>query len=222
MILTSAGVRAEAGRVVAVCGRNGAGKSTLLEAIVARTGLVSGLLTLGEERLVHWSPRDLYRAGGWYWPQRGFLSPAWSLDAHASLLPQHEGEKVEERPAQLRERLAALGAEPKVVDTPVRSMSTGERRLAEAALMLMARPSIVLADEPMAGVAPIVAERIGQALVQVARAGAAVVLTSHHWWATEAFADDVAWVTSGSTRPLGSPAEAAADFAFRREYLAGS
>lgn len=212
-VLTSAGVAAHPGRVVAICGRNGAGKSSLLEAIVTRTGLVSGLLTLGDQRLTAWSSRDVQRAGGWYWPQRGLLSPAWWLETHASLLPAPGA-------VTLTEALALVGGVDHLRRTAVRAMSTGERRMAEAALLLMANPKVVLADEPMAGVAPIVAEHIGEALVRLARSGSAVVLTTHHWWTAEAFADEVAWVTSGTTRSMGSPAEAAANHAFRREYLA--
>jgi ABC-type multidrug transport system ATPase subunit len=220
LILSSASVSAESGTVLALCGRNGAGKSTLLNAIVSRAGLVSGRLVLEGQPLHSWSSRDIQRSHLWYWPQRGFLSSGWSLDEHVALLPRFVRVPRPSIREHLRAALAELAVTDDLASKPVHVLSTGERTLAEAAIIILAQPKVLLADECLAGLSPAMAERVGNAMRRLARAGAAVVFTTHQWWAVESFADTVTWVTSGTTRHLGAPMTAREDHAFQREYLA--
>lgn len=211
-VLTSARLSLDAGVSHVVCGRNGAGKSSLLHAIMERRGLVSGLLMLDGQRHVQWTRRTLHEAGVWWWPQRGLLSPALTVGQHAQLVAE-DGER------QLADALAAVGAAATLGAAHASALSPGERRLVEAALMLVAMPRIVLADEPLAGVSPVQAEAIGRCLSELRTRGAAVAWTTHDWWAAEAFGDVVTWVVSRTTRGLGTPADAARDHQFSREYL---
>jgi ABC-type branched-subunit amino acid transport system ATPase component len=99
------------------------------------------------------------------------------------------------------------------------SLSTGERRRAEAGLAWARRPDCLLADEPFRGLAPHDQEILGRALRAMASRGVAIVATGHEVVTLLDLADEVVWVTAGTTHLLGPPAEARNSFEFIRAYL---
>jgi ABC-type lipopolysaccharide export system ATPase subunit len=99
------------------------------------------------------------------------------------------------------------------------SLSPGERRRTELALVLLRRPDCLLADEPFRGLAPYEAEVASAVLRRLSGDGCAVVVTGHEVPTLFGIAGRVVWRTDGTTRELGTPAAAVADWQFRREYL---
>ncbi|MHB1224278.1 MAG: ATP-binding cassette domain-containing protein [Gemmatimonadaceae bacterium] len=114
--------------------------------------------------------------------------------------------------------LAAVGVAEVAGQRP-RALSGGELRRAGFAAALVRRPTCLLADEPLRGVAPRDAGLLMAVLRRLADDGCAVVLTGHDVPALMDAADHVTWCTGGMTYELGSPAVARTHDAFRREYL---
>jgi ABC-type lipopolysaccharide export system ATPase subunit len=100
-------------------------------------------------------------------------------------------------------------------------LSGGERRLTDIALSMLKQPLCLLADEPFQGMAPIDGERIARALHTLRDNGTAILVTGHEVNALFEIADEIVWMTGGTTHLLGSVAQARAHDQFRREYLGG-
>ncbi len=212
-VLSAASLRAVPGELRALLGRSGAGKSTLLKIAAGWMTPDSGIVRLnGNARLI-WSPATLARLGVFYLPDTGALSTALSVGAQLAMLAERYPAGM--APAQAMER---LGVE-RFATTRPDVLSGGEKRRAEVAAIFVRRPTVLLADEPLRGIAPIEQERILQAFRALAAEGCAVVVTGHDVSALLDAADRVTWCTSGTTYELGAPHLAKQHEAFRRDYL---
>ena len=210
-VLTSASLRVFPGRVTALLGRNGIGKSTLLS--------IAGGMLRSDLGAIRYDGRSLESAQLWrlakdglfFWPARATLSPAFTVEHQLTMIARLFGSSPETAIERLR-----LG---EFLSRRIGEVSPGERRRAEAAAALTRHPRCVLADEPFRGLAPLDRDLIRDALREMARQGAAVVVSGHEVADVLAFADDITWCTSGTTIELGSPEQAANNDSFRRDYL---
>ena len=211
-VLKAASVWAERGRITALFGRNGCGKTTLL-----RIGV--GLLR-ADHGVVHYDGRALMRPrlhalagrGLFFLPDRALLPLRYPLGALFRAIEWRFGRG---RSAEAVER---LGLGP-LLDRRPAQLSGGERRKAEIALAWARQPRCLVADEPFGGIEPGDAAGVVEALRSLARDGCALVLTGHEVEQILELADDVVWMTAGTTHGLGTPAQARVQAQFRREYL---
>jgi branched-chain amino acid transport system ATP-binding protein len=141
-----------ASRVVCVLGPNGAGKSTILKAIVGGRTLISGRVVLAGSDVTGLGADALARRGVGYVPQVrecfDTLTVRENLEMGGYLLRKHE---VREREAEVLEVFPALAA---MLGRRVHNLSGGERKMVAIGRVLMSRPSLLLMDEPTAGLAP--------------------------------------------------------------------
>jgi ABC-type multidrug transport system ATPase subunit len=211
-VLSAATIWAREGTIVALFGRNGCGKSTLLKIGV-------GLLR-GDSGVVHYAGRaylrprlpHLARLGLFYLPDRDLLSRRLTLRQQIRAVEWRFGTG---RTAAVLERLGLEG----LLDQTSVEISGGERRRAELALAWIRGPRCLLADEPFAGINPSDAEVVADAFRAMAREGCAITLTGHEVRQVMAVADEIVWMTAGTTHGLGTPHVAASHHQFRREYL---
>lgn len=211
-VLTAATVAAHAGRVTALFGRNGEGKSTLLRIAAGVMAADYGTVRLRGVHVRRPTLPWLARRGVFFLPADGLLSRRIPLGAQVEAVARRfrrgDAADVVGR-LRLGGLLAARGD----------ALSGGERRRAEVALAVLRAPACLLADEPFQGVAPLDAEMVGRELRALADAGCAVLATGHETATLLALADQVVWMTSGTTYALGAPADAVRHDHFRREYL---
>jgi ABC-type multidrug transport system ATPase subunit len=212
-VLSSASLRAVSGEVRVLLGRSGEGKSTLLRIATGWLEPDSGVVQSEGEGFLRVRPAMLARRGVYYLPDAGSLSTALTLEAQFAMLAERfpGGESASAA-------LERLGVERFAGSRPY-LLSGGEQRRAELAAVFVRRPRVLLADEPLRGIAPIDQERILTAFRALAAEGCAVVVTGHDVEALLDGADHVTWCTSGTTYELGAPAVARAHERFRREYL---
>jgi lipopolysaccharide export system ATP-binding protein len=213
-ILSSAYFEAASGSVTALVGRNGAGKSTLLRIAAGWLAADHGMVEFRGRRHHRPDPGALARDGMFFLPvERSILSPSFTLAQHLDAVEARFGPAPDR--AALLKRLGIAACER----VPTAALSGGERRRAQLAVALLRRAACLLADEPFRGIDPKDAEVVHAELRAAANAGCAVVVTGHEVAQLLALADAVTWVRDGSTQLLGSPAAAAADWRFRRDYL---
>jgi len=98
-------------------------------------------------------------------------------------------------------------------------LSGGEKKRVEAALALVRRARVLLADEPLAGIAPADRDLLGEVFREMADDGMALVLTGHDAPELFGLADRIDWMAAGTTHQLGGPREALGHAQFVREYL---
>lgn len=158
-------VRVAPGSLVSVIGSNGAGKSTLLGSIFGFVPHARGQVRLAGQELVGLQPHDIARAGIRMVPEnRGTLvslSVLENLQLGGLGLSKHDiAERMEnqlQRFPRLKERLHQRAG----------MLSGGEQQMLAIARALMAKPSVLLLDEPSQGLAPVVVEQIFELLASL-------------------------------------------------------
>jgi len=160
---------------LAVLGRNGVGKSTLLLTIMGYTNVVRGkVVWRGSADITNTPPHRRARAGlGWVAQEREIF-PSLSVEENltvASRPGRWDLKAVYELFPRLKERCANMGNQ----------LSGGEQQMLATARALMTNPALLLLDEPLEGLAPIIVEELTAAISRmVADEGMAVILIEQH------------------------------------------
>lgn len=213
VVLRSAGLRVHLGRVTALMGRNGVGKSTLFRVVVGRVRAEYGRVLYAGVYRPRPSLARLSGEGLLYSAQESALTPLFSVAQHLEAFARRFDARG--RVAGAVDELGLAG----FLDRRPGTLSGGERQRVSLALARIRGPLCLLADEPFAGVAPRDRPLVGAALRRLADAGCGVAVSGHDVDDLLAVADEVVWMTGGTTHHLGTPDEARAHHAFRRDYL---
>jgi lipopolysaccharide export system ATP-binding protein len=174
-VLRGVDLEARAGEVLGVLGPSGAGKSTLFRALVGEDAPDEGTVLVAGRDMTRWPLWRRARAGVGYVPQGP--SVLWDLTVRQNL----DAFRLITRmgPEDASVAAARVGLEQRL-DVRAGELSSGERRRLELARAVTRLPSVLVCDEPFAGVDPFGAERLGDLLKGLAQAGAAVILADHH------------------------------------------
>lgn len=211
-ILSSATLRAVPGEVRVLFGRNGIGKSTLMKVAAGWLAPDSGIVSFDGVPYPAARLNALAAAGLFYLPDHNLLSFAFTVRHQLEMLRHQFGGR------DVSDCATRVGIANHLDKLPSQ-LSSGERRRAELAAILVRQPRCLLADEPYRGVGPIDAEDLTRTFTDLARAGVAVVITGHDVPTLLDVADHISWCTSGTTYELGPPEVATRHDAFRRDYL---
>ena len=159
---------------LAVLGRNGVGKTTLLATIMGHTTFHAGKVALGGKAIDRLPVYERSKLGIGYVPQERLIFP--SLSVHENLdVARRPGrwtaERVYDLFARLRERRGAMGNQ----------LSGGEQQMLAIGRALMGNPSLLLLDEPLEGLAPIIIENLLMSLKKLlAEDALAIILVEQH------------------------------------------
>jgi Cu-processing system ATP-binding protein len=186
----------EAGRITALIGPNGAGKSTLLKCLLGLVRPDAGCMTI-DGRTVGSDPS--YRRSIGYMPQRAAFPDNLTAEEALALLRTVRGTDAP-IDFELIERFGLGGELRKRVHT----LSGGTRQKLNAVAAYLFRPSLLILDEPNAGLDPLANGVLKQKIVDATRHGATHLITSHVLSELEELADDVLFVTEGRVRFSGS------------------
>jgi neutral amino acid transport system ATP-binding protein len=211
----------ERGAIAALIGPNGAGKSTLINVITGALKPQKGSIRFEGAQIVGRAPHRIARMGLLRTFQVARCFERLTLLENMLVAPTDQpGESLWN--ALLRPGLGAA-AERIQLDRALqllemfdlhplrneyaRELSGGQRRLLELARALMAEPKVLLLDEPMAAINPILIERIGQHLQQMRDWGVTLLLVEHNLGIVEQICDWVSVMVEGSVVASGSMAE---------------
>jgi lipopolysaccharide export system ATP-binding protein len=194
------------GEVVGVLGPSGAGKTTLFRALAGELRPTSGTVHIDGADV---SAEPLFRRarrGIGYLPQTP--SVLWDLTVAENIDTFEQLARV--LPGG-RERLGAVAWATAVelegrLRVKARELSGGERRRLELARALVARPKVLICDEPFAGIDPAGAERLADLLRRQAAEGAAVILADHHVEEALRVCSRAVLLLDGKVEARGAPA----------------
>lgn len=208
---------APTGRITAVLGANGAGKTTLLRAISGLVAPQSGTIDLDGTALIGMATENIARLGVGHVPEgRGVISELTieenlRLGALASKVNLAEG--LEEQ----YERFPALGDRRKKYCS---TLSGGERQMLAMARALIARPRVLLLDEPSLGLAPQVTAQLMRTIHQLCETeDLTVLLVEQNAKSALRIAHEAVVLHLGSVVASGVAADVAGDEDLRRYYL---
>jgi branched-chain amino acid transport system ATP-binding protein len=213
-------VTADAGGITAVLGANGAGKTTLLRAVSGMIRPRRGRVLLADQNVAGQSPEQIVRLGIAHVPEGQGVIPELTVEENLRIgMMSWRGnrsaraaamEEEYERFKPLADRRRKLAA----------TLSGGERQMLVIARALLARPQVLLLDEPSLGLAPRVMAQVMDLVVRLSRErGLTIVLVEQNARSALAIADHGVVLNLGRVVASADAATLATDVALRHHYL---
>jgi len=205
------------GEVVALLGRNGAGKSTTFRSIVGLVAQRSGRIVFEGRDVTREPTHAIVRAGLGYVPEDRRIFTDLTVEENLEVgrqdaragAPQWTRDKLFSLFPNLGEMRGRLGGR----------MSGGEQQMLTIARTLMGNPRLILLDEPSEGLAPVVVERMAEAIRSLKAEGLSILLSEQNLHFAQAVSDRAIIIEKGRIRWQGSmPALLAAE-KVREQYL---
>jgi len=201
------------GQSLALLGRNGMGKTTLINSIVGVTRFFGGQIKLGGRDITGLRPDQRAHAGiGWV-PQERNIFKSLTVEENLTAIARPGRwtiERIYELFPRLAERRRNLGNQ----------LSGGEQQMLAIARALILNPRVILLDEPLEGLAPILVEELLAALRRIIRdEGMSAILVEQNAQKVLAVTDRAAIIERGTVVHEGTSAELAADRALLESHL---
>ena len=176
-ILNGADLYCQPGELVGIIGPNGAGKSTLLKALFGLVKIGSGTVKLNDRDVTNERADVLVSAGIGFVPQSNNVFPSLTIEENLQMGSYQKPNSFKERfdfvaglfPA-LRDRRSQRAG----------SLSGGERQMVAMGRALMMEPSVLLLDEPSAGLSPVMQDEVFVQTRRINRAGVSVVMVEQN------------------------------------------
>jgi branched-chain amino acid transport system ATP-binding protein len=205
------------GELVVVLGPNGAGKSTLVKAIAGLVPIHSGTASLGANDITTVPTHEKVRHGLAFVPQTENIFATLSIDDNlllaANILPK---DRRKARIADLYAMFPDLGLRPTL---RAGQLSGGQRQMLAVARALVVEPSVLILDEPSAGLSPKIVGEVFARLKAINEAGVTIVLVEQNVKAALAIADRGVILVEGLLRHEGLAATLAEDPVVAELYL---
>lgn len=217
-VLTDVSVSVGHGEVVGLLGPNGAGKTTCFYSVMGLVKPDAGRIMLDGEDI---TGLPMYRRailGLGYLPQETSIFRGLTIEKNILTVLELSEPDPGARNDKLHRLLEEFGL-TRLRDSPAMALSGGERRRAEIARALAADPTIMLLDEPFAGIDPISIADIRDLVKDLKRRGIGVLITDHNVRETLDIVDRAYIIYDGRVLFTGSPQELVADENVRRLYL---
>jgi branched-chain amino acid transport system ATP-binding protein/neutral amino acid transport system ATP-binding protein len=231
--LSGVDLRVEAHRITGLIGPNGAGKTTLFNCISGVVPADSGTVRFGGREITGWRPDRIASVGlaRTFQIARGFPR----LSVYENLLLYGDDQPGERVSAALLRSTSALRRESELIDRacaiahrlnlarvlndPASSLSGGQKKLLEIGRVLMARPKLIMLDEPVAGVNPSLTREIADHLRTLVEDGLSVLLIEHHMDTIAQLCDHVVVLAEGKNLAEGSFAALSQNEAVQEAYM---
>ncbi len=228
-IVDGVGFAVEPGELLAVIGPNGAGKTTLFNLISGLIRPDSGRIVLAGSDVTRLPTYRRVRRGLGRTFQTSSVFPGMTVEQNAQLAAQAAiagplgclkvwtriGRPARERAAGALERTRLANR----ASARAGALSHGEKRKLELAILLAARPSVILLDEPMAGMAAEEVPELTELIREVHRDGATILMVEHHMEVVLGLAQRVAVLHHGALLACDRPAAVIDDPTVREAYL---
>ena len=220
-VLTDVSLGVDRGEVLGLLGPNGAGKTTCFYSIMGLVKPDSGRILLDGNDI---TGLPMYRRailGLGYLPQETSIFRGLTVAQNIMAVLEVAEPDKKARAERLDQLLAEFHIE-RLRDSPAMALSGGERRRCEIARSLAANPSIMLLDEPFAGIDPISIQDIRDLIRDLKNRDIGVLITDHNVRETLDIVDRACIIYDGQVLFAGSPQELVADPDVRRLYLGES
>ncbi|TVS02318.1 MAG: ABC transporter ATP-binding protein [Rhodobacteraceae bacterium] len=217
-ILHDCTIAVEKGQIAVIVGPNGAGKSTAMKAVFGMLNLRQGSVRLGGDDITALTPQARVRKGMGFVPQTSNIFPSMTVEENlemgAFIRDDDIGSTMEQVytlfPILRDKRRQAAG-----------ELSGGQRQQVAVGRALMTQPTVLMLDEPTAGVSPIVMDELFDRIIEIARTGISILMVEQNARQALGIADKGYVMVQGENRYTDTGEALLADPEVRKSFLGG-
>ena len=217
-IISSCSISANRGEIVAILGPNGAGKSTAMKAMLGLLNLKSGSVTLDGKDISKISPQDRVKQGISFVPQTRNVFAELTVRENLEIGGFLREEGLDKMIENIYNLFPILSEKKSQI---VGQLSGGQRQQVALGRALMSEPSVLMLDEPTAGVSPIVMDELFEHIIKVKKTNVAIIMVEQNAKQALSISDRGYVLVTGQNKFEGSGNELLNDPEVRRSFLGG-
>ena len=217
-IINSCSINVNKGEIVTILGPNGAGKSTAMKALLGMLNLRQGNVTFDNKDISNLSPQDRVRKGIAFVPQTKNVFTGMSVEENLEMGAFIRDESFQDTLNEIYKLFPILKEKRKQF---AGQLSGGQRQQVALGRALMIKPSVLMLDEPTAGVSPIVMDELFNHIIKVRETGVAILMVEQNARQALSIADRGYVLVTGENKFSGTGKELLNDPEVRRSFLGG-
>ena len=217
-IISSCSVNVNQGEIVSILGPNGAGKSTAMKAMLGLLNLKSGKVIINGKDISHLNPQDRVKQGIAFVPQTRNVFAGLSVEENLEMGAFLRDESLQKIIDEVYELFPILKEKKSQL---VGELSGGQRQQVALGRALMIKPSVLMLDEPTAGVSPIVMDELFDHIIKVKKTNVAILMVEQNAKQALSISDRGYVLVTGANRYSGTGKELLNDPRVRSSFLGG-
>lgn len=217
-ILHDCTIAVEKGEIAVIVGPNGAGKSTAMKAVFGMLDLRKGSVRLDGQEISGLSPQARVGKGMGFVPQTNNIFPSMTVEENLEMGAFIRRDDIRETMDQVYDLFPILRDKRR---QPTGELSGGQRQQVAVGRALMTKPTVLMLDEPTAGVSPIVMDELFDRIIEIARTGISILMVEQNARQALNIADKGYVLVQGENRYTDTGAALLADPEVRKSFLGG-